>query len=39
MKYILFNKMYNNFWSYMKIKHKETYKLCNIHDKRRNSLE
>ena len=34
MKYILFNKIYNNFREYLKTKHKETYKLSNIHDKK-----
>ena len=33
MKYILFNKIYNNFRQFLKTKHKETYKLSNIHDK------
>ena len=33
MKYILFNKIYINFRYYLKTKHKETYKLSNIHDK------
>ena len=34
MKYITFNKIYNNFRKFLKTKHKETYKLTNIHDKK-----
>ena len=34
MKYILFNKIYNNFKKYLQTKLKETYKLSNIHDKK-----
>ena len=34
MKNILFNKIYINFRYYLKTKHKETYKLSNIHDKK-----
>ena len=34
MKYIIFNKIYNNFRQNLKTKLNETYKLSNIHDKK-----